>query len=112
MRAAATSCLVVSADAVSRGELNKPKGATAQEILAQPIGRFRRLAAVNCLGALPVRRHAVGIIGSAAGRGLRQNRALGQPVNRFLRDVAVGVIRQWDRRSDADHTAQQDIQRD
>jgi hypothetical protein len=52
------------------------------------------------------------IVGSAAGRSLRQNRALGWPINRFLRDIAVGVIRQWDRRGDADHTAQQDIQRD
>ena len=52
------------------------------------------------------------VIGSAAGRSLRQNRALGWPVNRFLRDVAIGVIRQWDRRSNADDAAQQDIQRD
>src|SRR5712675_1879239 len=59
----------------------------------------------------PAHRRAVGIIGSATGRGLGQNRALGRPVIRFLRDVAVGVIRQWDRRSNADDAAQQDIQR-
>jgi NAD(P)-dependent dehydrogenase (short-subunit alcohol dehydrogenase family) len=52
------------------------------------------------------------VIGSVAGRSLRQNRALGWPINWFLRDVAVGVIGQWDCRSDADDTAQQDIQRD
>jgi hypothetical protein len=76
------------------------------------IVRLRRLAAVNCLDARsPAHRRAVGIIGSSTGRGLGQNRALGRPVNRFLRDVAVGVIRQWDRRSNADDAAQQDIQR-
>ena len=48
----------------------------------------------------------VGIIISAARRGLGQNRALAQSINRFLRDVEVGVIRQGDRRSDADDTAQ------
>jgi hypothetical protein len=73
---------------------------------------LRRLAAVNYLGALPVRPLAVAIIGSAAGRSLGQNGALRRPINRFVRDVAVGVIRQWDRRGDADRTAQQDIQRD
>jgi hypothetical protein len=39
------------------------------------------------------------VIGSVAGRSLRQNRALGWPINRFLRDVAVGVIRCRSRRS-------------
>ena len=60
----------------------------------------------------PAHRRAVGIIGSAAGRGFGRNCALGQPINRCLRDIAIGVVRQRDRRSDADDTAQQDIQRD
>jgi hypothetical protein len=44
--------------------------------------------------------------GSAARRGLRHNRALGEPINRFCRDVAIGVVRQWNRRSDTDDAAQ------
>jgi hypothetical protein len=51
-------------------------------------------------------------MGSAARRGLGRNSVIGEPINRFLRDVAVGVIRQWDRRSDADGTAQEDIESD
>jgi hypothetical protein len=52
---------------------------------------------------------AAGISGSVAGRGVDGHRAPDGPgpVGRFLRNVAVWIIRQRDRRRDADNRADQ-----